>query len=116
MNSPKNEGPDAGAAAAAPGAPAADTGALIKDVLLYTGFRFVLAGVIFAVLYGIAWLIVEPVPWIPIALFAIVLALPLSMMVGKKLRTRINERAAAIDARRKARRADFRSRLEGSSE
>lgn len=96
--------------------PAADTGALVKEVLLYTGFRLLLVGVVFGVLYAIAWLIVDPVPWIPIALFAIVVALPVSMLVGKKLRTRINLRAAAIDQRRKARREDFRARLEGSEE
>ena len=94
----------------------ADTGALVKEVLLYTGFRLLLVLVIFGVLYGIGYLVLGVLPWIPVALFALVLAMPVSMFVGKRWRTRINLRAAVVDDARKAKRADFRARLEGRAE
>ena len=96
--------------------PTADTGALVKEVALYTGFRLLLVLVIFGVLYGIGYVVLGVLPWIPVALFALVLAMPVSMFVGKRWRTRINLRAAVVDDARKAKRADFQARLEGRAE
>lgn len=49
-------------------------------------------------------------------LFALVISLPLSMVLGKKLRTSVNESAAVIDEARKEKRDDFRRRLQGVDE
>lgn len=89
---------------------------LARDVVLYTAFRLGLVVAVFAVLYLIGKLFLDEVPPVPVFLFALVVSLPLSMVLGKKLRSRVNEGAAAIDAERKAKRDDFRRRLQGVDE
>ncbi|WP_081585903.1 DUF4229 domain-containing protein [Tsukamurella sp. 1534] len=89
---------------------------LARDILLYTLFRLALVAVIVAVFYGIGRLITDEVPLIPVFLFAIVVALPLSMVVGKGLRDRVTRNAAVVDSKRKAERNDFRRRLQGMDE
>ncbi|MEC4613112.1 DUF4229 domain-containing protein [Tsukamurella tyrosinosolvens] len=97
-----------------------DTGtakkALARDIFFYTLFRLGLVVAVFAVLYGIGYLVLDEVPPVPVFLFALVVSLPLSMVLGKKLRTRVNESAAVIDEARKAKRDDFRRRLQGVDE
>ncbi|NMD56985.1 DUF4229 domain-containing protein [Tsukamurella columbiensis] len=89
---------------------------LARDLVLYTAFRLGLVVVVFGLLYGIGMLFLDEVPPIPVFLFALVISLPLSMVLGKKLRTRVNESAAVIDDARKAKRDDFRRRLQGVDE
>lgn len=97
-----------------------DTGAakraLLRDILLYTLFRLGLVAVIAAALYGIGRLFTDEVPLPAVFLFALVIALPLSMVVGKKLRERVAKGAAVIDDARKSKRDDFRKRLQGVDE
>ncbi|CAM3789437.1 MULTISPECIES: DUF4229 domain-containing protein [Tsukamurella] len=90
--------------------------ALARDMVLYTLFRLGLVAVIAAVFYGIGTLVTDEVPLIPVFLFALVVAMPLSMVVGKGLRNRVAQSAAVIDDRRRERRDDFRRRLQGVDE
>lgn len=90
--------------------------ALARDLVLYTLFRLALVAVIAAIFYGIALLFLDEVPPIPVILFALVVALPVSMIVGKGLRNRVARSAAVIDERRKERKDDFRRRLQGVDE
>ncbi|MCS3781170.1 DUF4229 domain-containing protein [Tsukamurella ocularis] len=92
------------------------TRALARDIFFYTLFRLGLVVAVFAALYGIGMLFLDEVPPIPVFLFALVVSLPLSMVLGKKLRTRVNESAAVIDEARKEKRNDFRRRLQGVDE
>lgn len=89
---------------------------LARDIVLYTAFRLGLVVAVFAALYGIGLLFLDEVPPVPVFLFALVISLPLSMVLGKKLRTRVNESAAVIDAARRDKRDDFRRRLQGADE
>ena len=97
-----------------------DTGAakraLARDIVVYTLFRLALVAVIAAVFYGIGRLFTDDVPLVIVFLFALVVALPLSMVVGKGLRDRVNRSASVIDAARKEKRDDFRRRLQGVDE
>lgn len=89
---------------------------LMKALVLYTAFRLVLVVVIAAAFYGLGRIFTDDVPLPIVFLFAIVVALPVSMVVGRKLRDRVNEHAAVIDEARKSRRDDFRRRLQGADE
>ncbi|MET9328321.1 DUF4229 domain-containing protein [Tsukamurella sp. NPDC003166] len=97
-----------------------DTGAakraLARDIVLYTLFRLALLAVIAAVFYGIGRLFMDDVPLVIVFLFALVVALPVSMVVGKGLRDRVNRSVSVIDAARKQKRDDFRRRLQGVDE
>lgn len=90
--------------------------ALLRDILLYTLFRLALVAVIAAALFGIGRLFTDDVPLAAVFLFALVIALPLSMVVGKGLRARVSSSASVIDAARKEKRNDFRKRLQGVDE
>ena len=97
-----------------------DTGAakraLARDIVLYTLFRLVLVVVIAAAFYGIGRLFTDDVPLVIVFLFALVVAMPLSMVIGKGVRDRVNKSAAIIDDERRSKRADFRKRLQGVDE
>ncbi|GAB3131908.1 DUF4229 domain-containing protein [Tsukamurella serpentis] len=90
--------------------------ALLRDIALYTLFRLGLVAVITLLLYGIGRLFTDDVPPVPVFLFALVIALPLSMVVGRGLRDRVTRSAAAVDQARKDKRNDFRKRLQGADE
>ncbi|WP_160160293.1 DUF4229 domain-containing protein [Tsukamurella paurometabola] len=90
--------------------------ALARDMVLYTVFRLALVAVIAAIFYGIGTLVTDEVPLIPVFLFALVVAMPVSMIVGRRLRDRVAASAAVIDDRRKEKRDDFRRRLQGVDE
>lgn len=88
-------------------------GQLARDVGLYSVARLLLVVVIGAVIIGGGKLAGTDVPLIVAALFAVLIALPLSLLLFAKLRKRVNAGIAAVDAQRRSDRDDLRSKLRG---
>ena len=89
------------------------TGTLVRNVALYSLARLGLVVVLAAViLFGGKAAGVE-VPLIVAALFAVLIALPLSLVLFAKLRKRVNRDIAAVDAQRRADKADLHAKLRG---
>ena len=98
------------------GAPATapvTTGTLVRDVALYSVARLGLVVVIAAVILFGGRLFGVDVPLIIAALFAVLIALPLSLVLFAKLRKRVNMDIAAVDAQRRADKADLHAKLRG---
>ncbi|MGH4011683.1 MAG: DUF4229 domain-containing protein [Pseudonocardiaceae bacterium] len=84
--------------------------ALVRDVALYTMARLALVA-------GLASLLVlAGVPLLVAILFALVVALPLSMVVLRSLRARVSAGMAAAGARRRSERDRLRSQLRGEQD
>lgn len=91
----------------------AKTGSLVRDVALYSIARFGLVVVLaLLILYAPRAFGVE-IPLLVAVLFAVLIALPLSLVLFKSLRRRVNEGIAAVDERRRTDRADLENRLRG---
>ncbi|MBV6761539.1 DUF4229 domain-containing protein [Rhodococcus opacus] len=88
-------------------------GQLARDVAIYSIARLLLVVVIGAVILGVASLVGVAVPLLVAAIFAVLIALPLSLLLFAKLRKRVNEGIATFDAQRRADQADLRARLRG---
>lgn len=88
-------------------------GQLARDVAIYSIARLLLVVVIGAVILGVAALVGVAVPLLVAAIFAVLIALPLSLLLFAKLRKRVNEGIATFDAQRRADQADLRARLRG---
>ena len=88
---------------------------LIRDVALFTAARILLVALLAGVIVGVGRLVDVDVPLLVALLFAIVIALPLSMLLFAGLRRRVNEGIAQLDARRRGERADLRAKLRGES-
>lgn len=88
-------------------------GQLARDVAIYSIARLLLVVVIGAIILGVAALVGVAVPLLVAAIFAVLIALPLSLLLFAKLRKRVNEGIAAFDAQRRADQADLRARLRG---
>ncbi|WP_374212655.1 DUF4229 domain-containing protein [Rhodococcus tibetensis] len=88
-------------------------GRLARDVALYSFARLLLVVVIGAIILGVAALVGVTVPLLVAAIFAVLIALPLSLLLFAKLRRRVNEGIAAFDAQRRADQADLRAKLRG---
>ncbi|WP_330250628.1 DUF4229 domain-containing protein [Nocardia sp. NBC_00565] len=100
-----------------PGQQTAGTGArLARNLALYTLARLALVVVITAVIVGAAHLVSVDIPLVVAALFALLIAMPLSLTLFKKLRTRVNEDIAAVDAKRRQDKAQLRARLRGETD
>ncbi len=81
--------------------------ALVRDLALYSAARLALVSVM-------AWLLVlAGAPLLVSILLAIVVALPLSMVLLRSLRARVNAGLAMVAARRRAERDRLRSQLRG---
>ncbi|MFW0795259.1 DUF4229 domain-containing protein [Gordonia sp. CPCC 205515] len=92
------------------------TGANVAvSVALYTVARLLLVVVIAAVIMGVAGLFGVSVPLLVAAVFGVLIALPLGMVVFKPLRLRVNRQIAAVDEDRRKRHDDLQSRLRGQS-
>lgn len=89
---------------------------LVRNLALYTLARLGLVVVIAAVIIGVAALIGVQVPIIVAALFALLVAMPLSLTLFKSLRTKVNEDIALVDARRRQDKAQLRARLRGDDD
>lgn len=88
-------------------------GRLARDVALYSGARLLLVVVLGVVIVGASQLVGVEVPLLVAAIFAVLIALPLSLVLFSKLRHRVNEGIAAVDAQRRADKADLRAKLRG---
>ena len=86
-----------------PNASNSGTGTLVRDVALYSLARLALVPQAFGV----------EIPLLVAALFAVLIALPLSLVLFARLRRRVNEGIAAVDERRRTTRADLENRLRG---
>ncbi|MBC7300244.1 MAG: DUF4229 domain-containing protein [Nocardia sp.] len=89
---------------------------LVRNLALYTLARLGLVIVIAALIVGVAKLIGVEVPVIVAALFALLVAMPLSLTLFKKLRVKVNEDIAVVDARRRQDKAQLRARLRGDDD
>lgn len=85
-----------------------------KDVLLYGLARLLLFVVLTAVIHGIvlAMGMANSFPLLMSALLALILALPLSMLLFRKLRLRVNGEIANWDADRRAHKEQMRRQLQ----
>jgi hypothetical protein len=86
---------------------------LARDLGLYTVARLVLVAVLAAVVVGIGKATSHSVPLLVALMFAIVLSLPVSMLLFKRLRGRVNAGIAVVDERRRRDKAELRARLRG---
>ncbi len=90
--------------------------ALVRDLALYSTFRVALVVVLTAAIYYLGCLVTDQMPLVVALLFAIIIALPVSMVSARTLRHRVNANVAVLGAARRERRDDFRKRLQGRSE
>lgn len=88
---------------------------LARDLALYTLARLVLVAVLTVVIMVGARLVGVEVPLLVGVLFAIVIAMPLSLTLFKSLRVRVNSDIAAVDERRRRDKAQLRARLRGDT-
>ncbi|MEU1983537.1 DUF4229 domain-containing protein [Nocardia sp. NPDC019395] len=88
---------------------------LARNLALYTLARLVLVAILTAVIMAGAWLVSVQVPLIVAVLFAIVIAMPLSLTLFKGLRAKVNSDIAAVDERRRQDKAQLRARLRGDT-
>lgn len=109
--------PDSTSAESAGGSPAGSPGRrLARNLALYTLARLVLVVLITAIILLLAQLISVDIPLVVAALFALLIAMPLSLTLFKKLRARVNEDIAVVDERRRHDKAQLRARLRGESD
>jgi Zn-dependent membrane protease YugP len=102
--------------AAADRTPASAGRRLARNLALYTVARLLLVAVIAAVILGVGRLLKVDIPLIVALLFGVLIALPVSMVAFKRLRTRVNESIAAVDEKRRTDKAQLRARLRGEEQ
>ena len=88
-------------------------GQLARDVVLYSVARLLLVVVIGAIIMFGGKAVGAEVPLLVAALFAVLIALPLSLLLFARLRKRVNVGIAAVDAQRREDRDDLRAKLRG---
>lgn len=89
----------------------------MADVALYAAARLSLAVVLTGVIYGTARLLgVAEFPIVVAALFALVIAMPLGIVVFAPLRRRATAAIAVVGERRRRERDELRARLRGESD
>ncbi|MCP2299016.1 Protein of unknown function (DUF4229) [Nocardia amikacinitolerans] len=86
---------------------------LAVNLALYTLARLALVAAITALIWLAARLISVEIPIIVAALFALIIAMPLSLTLFKKLRAKVNEDIAVVDEKRRRDKAQLRARLRG---
>ncbi|MFF2557779.1 DUF4229 domain-containing protein [Nocardia sp. NPDC058058] len=89
---------------------------LAKHLALYTVARLGLVVVIAAIILGVAAIVKVDIPLIVAALFALLIAMPLSLLLFKKLRTQVNKDIAEVDAKRRSDREQLMTRLRGEDQ
>lgn len=89
------------------------TGALVRDVALYSLARLGLVIVLAVVILYVPRIFGVEIPLLVAALFAVLIALPVSLVLFKSLRRRVTEGIAAVDERRRTDREDLENRLRG---
>jgi len=96
-----------------PAADGAGTGGLVRDVALYSLARLALVVVLAAAVLYVPRAFGVDIPLLVAVLFAVLIALPVSLVVFAPLRRRVNEGIATVDARRRLAREDLEGRLRG---
>ena len=91
------------------------TGSLIRDVALYSVARLALVVVLTLLILYLPRVFGVEIPFLVAALFAVLIALPVSLVLFSSLRRRVNEGIAAVDERRRTERADLENRMRGES-
>ncbi|WP_067844621.1 DUF4229 domain-containing protein [Nocardia lijiangensis] len=86
---------------------------LAVNLAVYTLARLALVAVITAVIVVVAGLVSVDIPLVVAALFALIIAMPLSLTLFKKLRAKVNEDIAVVDEKRRKDKAQLRARLRG---
>ncbi|OZC97716.1 hypothetical protein CH275_25210 [Rhodococcus sp. 06-235-1A] len=86
---------------------------LAVNLGIYTFARLALVIVIAAVIFGSGLTFGVKVPVLVAAIFAVLISLPLSLLLFKQMRIRVNESIAAVDEDRRTARADLQSKLRG---
>ncbi|MFD3812715.1 DUF4229 domain-containing protein [Rhodococcus sp. NPDC058639] len=92
---------------------ASGTGTLVRDVALYSLARLGLVVVLALLIMYVPRIFGVEIPLLVAALFAVLIALPVSLVLFKTLRRRVNEGIAAVDERRRTDRAALENRLRG---
>lgn len=88
-------------------------GSLILAVVIYSVARIGLVAVLALAIYFGGQAFGVTVPPLVAAVFGVLIALPLSLVIFKALRLRVNDQIAQIDAKRSAQRDDLQARLRG---
>ncbi len=86
---------------------------LLIRLVQYTAARLGLFVLVAALIYGIGHLAGVDVPILVAGIFAVVIALPLGMLVFRRLRTELNIAIADVDADRQAKRDALQGRMQG---
>lgn len=98
--------PESGTSGEKPGA------RLARNMIFYTVIRLLLVVALTLVITGIGNLFLDDgFPLVVAAIFAVIIALPLSMVLFTRLRGAINSDIAAVDAGRRKKRDDLRRRM-----
>lgn len=84
---------------------------LARNMIFYTVVRLLLVVALTALITWVGNLIAGPFPLLVGAIFAVIIALPLSMVLFSRLRTQINSDIAEVDAGRREKREDLRRRM-----
>lgn len=88
---------------------------LARNLALYTLARLALVAILTVVIMVGAAVVTVEIPLVVAILFAIVIALPLSLTLFKGLRGKVNADIAAVDERRRRDKAQLRARLRGDA-
>ncbi|BDT93975.1 hypothetical protein IFM12275_39510 [Nocardia sputorum] len=86
---------------------------MARNLALYTVARLGLVVVLTALIVLAARLVSVDIPLVVAALFALIIAMPLSLTLFKRLRAKVNEDIALVDERRRRDKAELRARLRG---
>lgn len=97
------------------GATRASSGTLIRDVALYSVARLGLVVALTLLILYVPRVFGVEIPLLVAALFAVLIALPVSLVLFASLRRRVNEGIAAVDERRRTERADLEKRMRGEN-
>lgn len=93
--------------------PGGTTGALVRDVVVYTLARLLLVAVLTAAIFFGAGAIGVQIPIVVAMLFAMIVALPLGIWLLAPLRRRATAAIAGVDERRRHDREQLQARLRG---
>lgn len=82
-------------------------------MVFYTVLRLLLVLALALVILGVGQLVLDNgIPVLVAAIFAVLIALPLSMILFTRLRAEINADIAAVDAGRREKREDLHRRMD----
>lgn len=86
---------------------------LILAVVMYSVARIALVAVIATAIFFGGQAVNVDVPPLVAAVFGVLIALPLGLILFKSLRLKVNDQISQVDAQRSAQRDDLQARLRG---